>query len=71
MAHGSSEVWSWDVTYLLSQVHGMFLYLYAVIDLFSRKLVAWEVHTREGGDEADALMERACWREHRRRCAMA
>jgi len=37
----------------------------SVIDLFSRKLVAWEVHAREGGDEAAALMERACWREHR------
>ena len=33
----------------------MFFYLYAVIDLFSRKLVAWEVHAREGGDEAAAF----------------
>ena len=66
VAHGPNEVWSWDVTYLPSQVRGMFFYLYAVIDLFSRKLVAWEVHAREGGDEAAALMERACWRERRR-----
>lgn len=65
VAYGPNEVWSWDVTYLPSQVRGMFFYLYAVIDLFSRKLVAWEVHAREGGDEAAALMERACWREHR------
>lgn len=66
VAHGPNEVWSWDVTYLPSQVRGMFFYLYAVIDLFSRKLVAWEVHAREGGDEAAALIERACWRGRRR-----
>src|SRR5471032_1135886 len=40
VAHGPNEVWSWDVTYLPSQVRSMFFYLYAVIDLFSRKLVA-------------------------------
>lgn len=28
--------------------------------------MAWEVHACEGGDEAAALIERACWREHRR-----
>jgi transposase InsO family protein len=66
VACGPNEVWSWDVTYLPSQVRGMFFYLYAVIDLFSRKLVAWEVHACEGGDEAAALIEKACWREHRR-----
>lgn len=66
VAYGPNEVWSWDVTYLPSQVRGLYFYLYAVIDLFSRKLVAWEVHAREGGDEAAALIERACWREHRR-----
>jgi transposase InsO family protein len=40
------------------------LLLFAVIDLYSRKLVAWEVHERESGDEAAILIERACWREH-------
>lgn len=53
------------MTYLPSQIRGMFFYLYAVIDLFSRKLVAWEVHICEGGDEAAALIERASWRERR------
>ncbi len=66
VAHGPNEVWSWDVTYLPSKVRGMFFYLYAIIDLFSRKLIAWEVHAREGGDEAAALVERACWRERQR-----
>ena len=47
-------------------MRGQFFYLYAVLDIFSRKLVAWEVHERESGDEAAALIERACWREQRR-----
>lgn len=34
-----------------------------MIDLFSRKLVAWEVHERESGEAAAVLIERACWRE--------
>lgn len=66
VATGPNQVWCWDVTYLPSGVRGQFFYLYAVIDLFSRKLVAWEVHAREGGDEAAALIERAVWREHLR-----
>jgi transposase InsO family protein len=65
VAQGPNEIWSWDVTYLPSRVRGMFFYLYAVIDLFSRKLVAWEVHERESGDDAAELIERACWREQR------
>lgn len=58
-AQEPNEVWGWDVTYLPSQVRGMFFYLYAIIDLFSRKLVAWEVHALEGGEDAAAFVERA------------
>lgn len=65
VATGPNQVWSWDVTYLPSRVRGMFFYLYAVLDLYSRKIVAWEVHEREGGEEAAGLIERACWREKR------
>jgi hypothetical protein len=60
-------VWCWDVTYLPGTVRGMFFYLFAVIDLYSRKLVAWEVHASENGELAAELIERARWRERRRR----
>ena len=63
VACAANAVWCWDVTYLPSQVRGVFFFLFAVIDLFSRKLVAWEVHDRESGEEAARLIERACWRE--------
>lgn len=50
IAHGPNQVWCWGVTYLPSKVRGQVFYLYAVIDLFSRKLVAWEVYEWESGE---------------------
>jgi len=64
VARQPNEIWCWDVTYLPSPVRGLFFYLYAVIDLFSRRIVAWEVHAAENGDLAAELIERARWREH-------
>lgn len=64
VARQPDEIWCWDVTYLPSRVRGLFFYLYAVIDLYSRKIVAWEVHAAENGDLAAELIERARWREH-------
>ena len=64
VARRPNEIWCWDVTWLPSPVRGLFFYLYAVIDLFSRKIVAWEVHAAENGDLAAQLIERARWREH-------
>jgi putative transposase len=55
-ATGPNQVASWDVTYLPSAVHGQFWYLYAVQDLFSRKIVAWQVYASESGEHASELM---------------
>ena len=63
VAHRPRAVWCWDVTYLPSTVRGMFFYLFAAIDLYSRKIVAWEVYESEGGDQAAEFIERAKWRE--------
>jgi transposase InsO family protein len=46
-ATGANQVWSWDITYLPTTVRGIWLYLYLVIDVWSRKVVAWEVDERE------------------------
>ena len=34
-------MWSWDITYLHTTVRRIWLYLYLVIDVSSRKVVAW------------------------------
>jgi putative transposase len=55
-ATGPNQVATWDVTYLPSAVHGDFWYLYVVQDLFSRKIVAWQVYACESGEHASGLM---------------
>ena len=34
-------------------------YLYLIVDIFSRKIVGWEVHERESADLAAALIRQA------------
>ena len=62
-AKGPCEVWSWDITWLPGPVLGMFFYLYLIVDIYSRKIVGWEVHERESAKFAARLLERAVWAE--------
>jgi transposase InsO family protein len=63
VARGPNEVWSWDITYLKTEVRGAFFYLYLVVDVWSRKIVAWELHTEESAEHASVLLSAACQRE--------
>jgi putative transposase len=58
VANGPWQVASWDITYLKSHVRGEFFYLYLVEDVWSRKIVGWEVHGVECNELAAALVER-------------
>jgi len=62
-ARGPNQLWSWDITYLPTSVRGVWLYLYLVIDVWSRKVVAWDVAEREEAQIAADLVGRACLRE--------
>ena len=67
-ASGPNQVWSWDITYCASRIRGMFYYLYLIEDIYSRKIVGWEIHERESGEYAAELMQRTvmaeqCFRE--------
>jgi transposase InsO family protein len=62
-ARGPNQLWSWDITYLPTSVRGVWLYLYLVIDVWSRKVVAWDVAEREDAQIAADLVGRACLRE--------
>ena len=62
-ATGPNEVWSWDITYLASTVRGLFYYLYLFEDIFSRKIVGYEVHEQESGERAAELIQRCMLRE--------
>jgi len=58
-ATAPNQIWVWDISWLPGPVKGTFYYLYMILDLFSRRVVAWEIHGRESGEHAAALMQRA------------
>lgn len=57
------DVWSWDITYLASAIRGAFYYLYLIVDIYSRKIVGWEVYERECAQHAAELIRRAVLNE--------
>lgn len=58
-----NQVWAWDITYLPAGVRGQFWYLYAIIDVWSRKVVGWRVHHVQRDDLAAELIDDTCRRE--------
>lgn len=59
-AERANQVWSWDITYLPTVMRGRYLRLYLVLDVWSRRIVGWEVHTEENAERAAALIQRVC-----------
>ena len=58
VATGPRQVWCWDMTYLPAKVAGRWFYLYLILDLYSRKIVGWEVHEKDSAKHAAALVHR-------------
>lgn len=54
---------SWDITFLPTLVKGLFFKLYMILDLYSRKIIGWEVHERECGTLAAELLYKTCLKE--------
>ena len=62
-ATAANQIYSWDITYLPTQVLGLFFYLYLVMDIYSRKIVGWQIYERESSALAADLMTDICQRE--------
>ena len=62
-AAGPNEVWSWDITFLATTITGLFYRLYLVMDIYSRKIVGWEIHENETAENASLLIRKACLAE--------
>lgn len=60
IATAPNQVWSWDISYLPTQVSGLYFYLYLVMDIYSRKIVGWSIHEKESSNYAAHLIEQAC-----------
>jgi len=59
LATGPGQVWCWDITWLDAPLKGTYFYLYMAIDMFSRKVVSWEVYAKEDGTLARDLFAEA------------
>jgi len=57
------QQWCWDISYLRTPVAGRFYYLYIFMDVYSRKIVGWDVYEKEDGVLARRIMERALLNE--------
>lgn len=63
VATAPGQVWCWDMTYLPADVTGRWFYLYLIMDLYSRKIVGWEVHAEDEADHASHLVRRTALAE--------
>ncbi len=63
VATGPNKVWTWDITYLRARIRGIYYYLYLIVDIFSRKIVYWEVHDREAEELSSEMIAHACEQE--------
>ena len=59
IAEGPNQVWSWDITKLMGPAKWTYFYLYAIIDIFSRRVVAWLVADAESAALFKPLFEDA------------
>jgi putative transposase len=62
VATGPCQVWSWDITYLRTTINGLFFYLYMILDVWSRKIVAARVFEKECMEHSATLFSQACLR---------
>lgn len=58
-----NQLYSWDITYLPGKVKGTHYYLYMFIDIFSRKIVGWQVYQEESAGLASELIRDICMQE--------
>ena len=63
LASRPNEVWTWDITWLKGPVKGLFYRLYLIIDLFSRKMVGWEIWETEEARYAEQLIQQTVIKE--------
>lgn len=63
VATGPNQIYAWDITYLHSAVKGEFYYLYMFMDIYSRKIVGYEIHEIESMEHSSKLIDKICFLE--------
>ncbi|AJP57091.1 integrase [Pandoraea vervacti] len=63
IATAPRQLWCWDMTYLPAEIVGRWFYLYLILDVYSRKIVGFEVHDTDDSDHAAHLVKRTALAE--------
>jgi putative transposase len=63
IATAPRQLWCWDMTFLPTQVAGRWYFLYLILDVYSRKIVGFEVHEDDDSDHAARLVQRTALAE--------
>lgn len=62
-ATAPNQIYSWDISYLKTSIRGVFLYLYLFMDIYSRKIVGWQVYEDESSEWAADIVQDIAQRE--------
>ena len=54
---GPNQRWCWDISYLPTLEKGIFLFLYLLLDEYSRKAISWLISWHQTAEEARDLLE--------------
>ena len=54
---GPNQRWCWDISYLPTHARGIFLYLYLLLDEYSRKALAWRISWQQTMEESRELLD--------------
>ena len=60
IADAPNQVWTWDITYLIRNIKGIYFYLYLILDIWDRSIVVWSLHEQESGQHAADLINTTC-----------
>jgi len=54
---GPNQRWCWDISYLHTYERSVFLYLYLLLDEYSRKAIHWLIRWHQRAEDAQELLE--------------
>ena len=58
-AEQPNQLWSWDITYLKGPIRGQYFYLYFFMDVFSRKIVGYDVFLEQSAELGSQVVSKA------------
>lgn len=63
-ATAKNQVWMWDITWIKTEVQGLYYYAYVIEDLFDRSIVGWAIYENESDEYAKELFELVTQKEN-------